>query len=400
MSTTSYPKKRKILTEINSQLYQELPLLAFTKDLHLNNTDLKNVYLIAQQHIVPTTYKMFQVLFDLGLNPQNLSVIGKCYSTDMPSFQQLEADGIHICKSSGIFNSWSSFDAHYNKYLTSFLKECKIRIANKGKEINKVIILDDGGDLLIKSTQILDRGSNIIGIEQTSSGYTKLKNHEIIFPIINIARCKAKLEYESTIISELSIRRLFARIKKFNKSIKKILIIGGGVIGSYLYNILKTKYNISIYDKNKSISSIAKSEFELSLNQFDLIIGCSGSKVFQPKHFEMLKNNALLVSVSSSDREFNAVHLRRQIAKTSDCHEDIVVNGIHLLNGGFPITFDSHYDLADQILLKKLELTRSLILSGICQASVESQNYPQFVAFDKKIQKKIIAQYLSIYSDN
>ena len=384
------------LTEIGPNNFQQLPLLDFTKQLCLG-ADLENTYFIAQQHIVPTTGSLFEALFQLGLSPTNISLIGKCYSTDLTTFHQLRASGIDISDSSYAFDSHYSFDKQYTENLKDFLLSCKQKIlARKPK---KIILLDDGGDLIIQSQSILNRNWKIVGIEQTSAGYNKLKAQEFTFPIINIARCKAKLQYEAPIIAELSIRRLFSHLSRYRRKIKRILIIGAGVIGSHIYDTLNKQYDVTTFDIKPSKSMLSISEFESSLNQFDLIIGCSGNQVFKSDYFQKLKQNTILASLSSSDREFNAAFLRNKIKVFHDCHQDISVDSIHLLNGGFPLTFDSKYDASDEILLEKLQLTRSMILYGIFQASNEYNYFPKFISLNKDAQNKIINKYIDIYRE-
>jgi hypothetical protein len=66
-----------------------------------------------------------------------------------------------------------------------------------------------------------------------------------------------------------------------------------------------------------------------------------------------------------------------------------MVDGITLLNCGFPITFDEDYDSIDT---DDFQLTRALILASVYQASVTSQNLHGFLPMEDDLQKTILNQ--------
>jgi hypothetical protein len=59
----------------------QLPLLDTVRSIY-PSLALDDAYTICAQHLLKTSIILFQNLFDMGLNPQHFSVIGKCYSTD------------------------------------------------------------------------------------------------------------------------------------------------------------------------------------------------------------------------------------------------------------------------------------------------------------------------------
>jgi S-adenosylhomocysteine hydrolase len=373
---------------------RKLPLLDFTRSLY-PNICLEGIFVICAQHLVSTTYSLFHTLLKLGLPPDSLSAIGKCYSTDPKAYEEINKMGIDACPQSVAFNSHCAFDEQYREYIKKFVSQRKEKI--KCKNFKKIIVLDDGGELLSAVSVLLDKDDErLIGIEQTSSGFHKLKRKKIKFPIINVARSPSKLNYESPIIARLVVDTLVRRIKSLPFKPTKVLIIGNGPIGSQIFEVLKSDYNVSTFDKAASRSSIKRDHFEHALKEFDLIIGCTGQPVLEPAHYKLLKENVILVSASSSDREFSAVNFRSKMSLIADCHANPLIDGVHLINCGFPINFASEYREID---IDELQLTRSLLLVAILQAASYGSTIKNgFVPLDMENQRQIVQKYLSLFS--
>lgn len=371
---------------------RNLPLLDFTLDLY-PDVDLENVYIIGEQHIVSSTFELIKNLFKKGLKPENLSLIGKCYSTNPYIYAQMVLAGIDVSIRSLAFNGKEEFDIQYQRQVLKFFRD---RLPNlNAKNIKKVIVISDGGALnQLAQTRSLENPDRLSGVEQTTSGYDKLKDHKLKFPIINVARSEAKLQHESPFIARLTLDRLFRSLKTLNLSPKKILIIGNGSIGGQIHEQLKNSYEVSTYDLTSSKTMISKNEFESSLSHFDLIIGATGKKTITRKQHKFLKKNAILASASSSDREFDAGHLRRKIGKPlTDCHQDLFIDNIYLINCGFPVIFDASFDYIDT---DEFQLTRSLLLSGILQAASYKGSEKGFISLDPEDQREIIQKFFTI----
>lgn len=363
-------------------------LLEFTNSLCSAN--LENVFIIGEQHIVSSTFDLINTLFKRGLKHENLALIGKCYSTNPYVYAKMIENGINISASSLNFNAKEGFDNSYYRDVFNFYKS-NIQKINFQK-IDKIIVISDGGVLTQIFQQYADSELNIIGVEQTSSGYEKLKNQKLNFPIINVARSEAKLRYESPFIARITIERLFQKFKSLDIFPNKILIIGNGAIGKEIFLLLEKKFNVSIYDIDASKSILSKEEFKKRISEFDLIIGATGKNTISKNQHKSLKNNAILASVSSSDREFDAVYFRRKMAGTlTDCHRDLFIERIYLMNCGFPVIFDSSYDIIDSF---EFQLTRSLLLTGILQAASSKKLEKNFIILDLEKQEQITKYFL------
>ncbi len=225
-----------------------MPLLEYAKSLH-NVASLDNVLLIGCQHILATTHTMLRSLYSVGLNPKNIFLLGKCYSSSRSVWHEMYQDGIRISPLSFFFDSHQSFDHQFSRIVTHFLRYTLSQIDLS--KFNKIILLDDGGQLLNLSTTLFKGRTNVIGIEQTTSGYEKIKAcRDREFPIINVARSQAKLIYESPLIAETVVKKAFNRLTALRKMPKQILITGNGAIGSAIHSVLKQNYEVQVYDKN------------------------------------------------------------------------------------------------------------------------------------------------------
>lgn len=367
-------------------LTKKLPLLKWSSD-YFSNVALNKSLIICVQHLYATTYVMFNGLFSKGLKPENLHVIGKCYSTDPKVYNQLESDGVNISSKSASFDSHTSYDKEFDNDINIFFDNIikKVELDN----FDKIIILDDGGFLIQIANQKIPSHYNIIGIEQTSAGFNRLYKQKIFFPVINTARSWIKMKYESPIIINLALRKLSEKIDHLEPQPKQVLIMGYGTLGKIIFSTLKDKFHVTYFDKDPSKSMISLSTLKNCLHQYDLIIGSTGETSLSQDTFKYLKKPTVLASVSSSDREFDSVHLRQKTKRTFNCHSDLNIEGILLLNCGFPINFDADYSKIDT---DNFQLTRSLIFGAVCQASLTDSTTKGFLELDDRFQQALEEQ--------
>jgi hypothetical protein len=188
------------------------------------------------------------------------------------------------------------------------------------------------------------------------------------FPIINVARSWAKLKYESPIISDCALKKIVKCLHE--RTWKQVLIVGGGSIGLAIREKLKHETQVDIFDTISERSSIPS--LKENLSSYDLIIGCTGSTSISHTLHDLLKEDCILSSVSSSDREFDAHYLRKKAVPYENCHYNLSVDGKLLLNSGFPINFDGGMH---SVPPKYIQLTRALLVAAIFQ-SMSLSSYP------------------------
>lgn len=362
-----------------------LPLLDFL----INQADddlLDEVCIIGGQHLLQTTHLMLQALYELNLKPENVFLIGKCYSSNSSVFSEMIEDGINIDQNSVSFKCHQPFDLFYKASVKKFYNQ--IKKAVNTRKPKKIIVLDDGGELLSQVDPNDFDCKQIIGIEQTSSGYNKLVNQSLKFPIINVARSWAKLKYESPIISEFALKKFLQSLPE--RTWEQALIVGGGSIGLAIKDKLKQESQVDIFDTVSERSDI--SSLSESLSSYDLIIGCTGSTSIPHALHSALKEGCILASVSSSDREFDAHYLRKKTAPYENCHRNVSVEGKLLLNSGFPINFDGG---THSVPPKYIQLTRALLVAAIFQSTGLCSHPPQILELCQNYQRQIVNFFMN-----
>ena len=369
---------------IDDSLIDRLDLVERMLDSQ-SNTNFENMMIIGAQHILPSTLTMLKSFFDRGLRPKNVFLIGKCYSTDFDTYHKLIELGVYVCPSSFYFNKDFSFDIYYQTNIASFME--KILKAASLKDKKLIVALDDGGELItVLNQHPMAINLPIVCLEQTTSGFEKLSKIKLNFGVINLARSDAKINFESSIVAKTAIREIDNKILKNPNIPKNVLIIGNGAIGNAIANALEGKCNTSIVDKDpkKSINNYKK-VFN-AISEFDMIFGCVGANILPYNVLKNLKKGATLISVSSSDREFDIVKWRRLSPEINSCHNDFQYKGITVMNCGFPINFSGD---ASKVDIKEFELTRALLSLGIVQA-FEHKTHKGFIPLN------ITAQYTLI----
>lgn len=284
--------------------------------------EVGGIYLVCCQHLLEPQLKMFELFIDFGFKPENIIVLGKIYSSNTGVISELESKGIRVFQPtfSGI-----SFDDEHSK-------NCKM-VSDTIPNDAKVIILDDGAEM-IKTFSNLQHNV-LFAVEQTSSGFRKLENVDVLFPVINVARSDTKLIQESPFIARLCFERINEYFTKEKITNLSILLVGLGPIGEAILEIFKqnnfTVDGFDIKHGHKDLLSV------IHTKNPDVIIGATGSSILSAEDIEnSLSNKRLhLISVSSSDREFPVAHFR----KNTDIHTDVQYKNVTFVNNGFPITF-------------------------------------------------------------
>ncbi|CAM4311784.1 Acetyltransferase Pat [Mycobacterium basiliense] len=355
---------------------------------------LDGVILIAAQHLLETTHAMLRALFGVGLDPHNVAVIGKCYSTHSGVADAMRADGVYVDYCSDMYDPYQPFDDQYTRHVERFFVESWARLVPD--RTARVVLLDDGGSLLAAAGDALDADANVIGIEQTSAGYAKIAARQLGFPVVNIARSSAKLLYESPIIAARVTQTAFERITAVEAG-DAILITGAGAIGTALADLLRAQHDrVDVYDTR--VGCAAQVDLVDTIGDYDVIVGATGATSVPTDMHELLRPGVVLMSASSSDREFDAVALRRRTKPDPDCHADLTVcDGTvdaTLLNSGFPVNFDGSPMCGDE----SMALTMALLAAAVLHASGASasdmaSDHPHLALLD---QGDIVQSFLNI----
>lgn len=338
----------------------KLKLLDYLNEV-FKGTDLSKTLVIACQHLLGTQYEMFNRLFQLGLQPNNCFLMGKNYSTNSTVYTELRKKGCFVGESSVKYNPEVKFDHWFSEELKLFLSKVLKRV--DFNNFDKIVVLDDGGLL---TSEIIDLDlpfEKFQGIEQTSSGWAKLKDVQTPFNIFYVARTYVKLKVETPYISKLCYERIVDHINTRELANPNILIIGSkGYIGQSLEGRFRdANFEVTGFDLKQGKLS---NQGHIELGSFDVIIGTTGSQSISMNEVMLMKNNVSLISTSSSDREFPSELFRMPNTKL---HQNHYLDGRCLVNSGFPITFYGNYH---ELPPEEIEITCSLLMLGICYYSI------------------------------
>jgi S-adenosylhomocysteine hydrolase len=307
-----------------------------------HNIDLTDIYLVCCQHILEEQKKMFELFIDFGFKPNKIIILGKVYSTNPGVLNEIRLLGINALQPE--FSGVSFDEEHINN--------CGTILSLIPKDAG-VVLLDDGAELI--KTFIEAQRRVLFAVEQTSSGFRKLENDQLPFPVVNVARSMTKLVQESPLIARLCFERINNYLSDQKIINPLVLVVGLGPIGESV---------LQVFEQNNFIVV----GFEIKLGHHDLvsfiqnkkpdiIIGATGSNILSRNEIEQIisEKPIYLVSVSSSDREFPVVFFR----KGKEVHDDVLYKNLIFLNNGFPITFKGNRNE-----LTPLEIEKTLCLLG------------------------------------
>ena len=320
-----------------------------------HGVDMHDVLLLACQHMLAPQLKMFELLIKSGLNPENCLIAGKSYSTNESMMHKLCGLGCAVADFSDEFHPLVSFDDWFDSKIDTFLFE---ELAGRNlASFRKIIVLDDGGFMHKAAVRFFGNDPRLAGIEQTSSGHNRIKEAGILFSTHYIvARSTYKQYEEAPYIGHCGTTRILEHIQKRGKNAPNILILGLGTIGRQMAGRLLIVQglrgmaaDIGYHNSKKSLRGfganqllefngrhIEYAEAMRRLAEFDVIVGASGSPVLADSDIGRLHPEISLISMSSSDREFPALHFRNGCTRV---HDDCYVGDRCLANSGFPITF-------------------------------------------------------------
>ncbi len=291
----------------------------------------------------------------------------------------MKASGIQMSPYSFDFDSHIAYDDLFEDIVQKFLASSLDHV----KDSERIILLDDGGHLINAALKLYPEDcKHIVAVEQTTSGYERLKNSSPDLPIINVAKSKAKLMYEPGFAAGLIIDRT---LQKLTRAPRSILIIGKGAIGAAIHARLSNDYEVQFWDIKEGGVSL-----EDILPKVDLIFGCTGNVSISHLQHPLLKPGCALSSASSSDREFDSVYLRRQFPVSSDCHADLKNDRFQLLNSGFPVNFNGG---VHSIPPGQIRLIRALMTMGTLQAASLTEKKGGLIDLDESHEIALIKKF-------
>lgn len=353
--------------------FGELPLLdRIASQVPRPHVSLNGIMLVCVQHLLETTGTLIQTLLSLGLDPRNIHILGKSYSSNSDVEDRLRGLGANVVETGP--------QQHWGEYSTQ-LKEDVSRLWNRVAEgieaqrPNALVVLDDGG-FCIKGMPHWLLDLPVVGIEQTMSGLSLL-DVPPPFPVIDVASSAAKQWIEPPMISET----VLARLQSYRLPDSPIGVVGFGNIGKAMTQTLgRIQSPILVFDESpgsegKSETTVFCNSLEELYSKSATIFGCTGKDTLAGKEWwPKLIGEKLLISCSSQDLEFRSVltslndgkhEIVSQQQLTSGVTVPLAQGKLRILRGGFPVNFDGS---KKSVPAADIQMTRGLLLGAILQA--------------------------------
>jgi S-adenosylhomocysteine hydrolase len=353
--------------------------------------DLSKTVFIGVQHMLETTVTLFDAIIALGVKPENMFFSGKCYSTSPVIAEAVIKRGIRLMASNKP-RTPGGYEESCQHGIEKMWRLCIEDISKKN--IDSIIILDEGGRCLENMPEFVGLRYRIAAIEQTRGGlYTESVNL-LPFPLVEVATCAVKKILEPPLIATAIIKVVLKKIDEILPSLNPesgkttFGLIGNGAIGGAICrHLLSHGYDVVVYDENEgSFQNIIDPRFyrmgsvEEVIANAQIIFGCTGKDITRGKDIlSLVKRDKVFISCTSEDKEFKT--LLRAIGSQSivpiDALSNIVCltqNGrkITILQGGFPINFDRN---PWNVPANSIEVTQGLLL-GSCYQAISNATKP------------------------
>jgi len=373
--------------------------------------------IICVQHILETTASLFNAFLKLGLDPNNIYLMGKCYSTCKHTQGKIKENlNIKEVNDSPLPKRLGEFAPTIEVAIRQLFAKIIQNIQTMLNKPKKIILLDEGAKLLIPDLLAILKEYPIFAVEQTTAGHRKYKAYtdtDSDLPWISVARSDLKLKQESPLIAEA----ITARVQQSLQGKQKLRcgVIGLGAIGEQVAKKLTelghevSFYDPEIYNANYGCYNIAA---ELIKNS-EYIFGCTGLDTLHEVDLAQVVNGEKhFISCSSEDIEFNT--FLRYIQGLIDRHEfdfrgtalddiNLTLNNqpVTIHRGGFPINFDGG---RHSVAPEKIAVTRAALLTAVyqwlCVAPKYAYTHKGLVELDKEAQQYIVKNWKQLLAED
>jgi hypothetical protein len=355
-----------------------LPLLdAFEARVSSQRGILTGWRCVYVQHLLASNMSCLAFLKAMGLDPRDVRIFGKGYSTSEAVLSELNSLG---------WNVWEPKEYRYNQAFDELIiEEIGAFLVSQRSETRPLLIIDEGGlatRAIAKAGYSCDR---LTVVELTSRGAEHYALVAARAPVVDVARSFIKKGIESRYIASSMIENLLA-LDQYQTILgdgRQIGLIGGGAIGSAIVAELRDRcIAFGIYDQDAARGSVGT--FGDLLQQSTTIMSSTGDGPDWTVPLAMSVGPKVLVNCGSSDVEYSPWKLREYVERHGGT---FVVEHPHqpwigrvvvehrqsrfvLLRGGFPINFDGS---PDPIPPHVVQLTRTALMAGAIQAAASDR---------------------------
>ena len=212
-------------------------------------------------------------------------------------------------------------------------------------EVGPNIIIDDGGDLVhLMHTKYRDLLPGVIGgCEETTTGIHRLKaldrEGKLAFPMVMVNEADCKHMFDNRYGTGQSVWNAINKNTNLIVAGKNVVVAGYGWCGrgtAMRAKGLGAKVIVTEVNPVKALEAHMDGFEVMSMDQaaevgdiFVTVTGCDN--VITPKHFEKIKDGAILCNAGHFDVEVDVASLRKMATKTYQARENI--EGFVLANG-------------------------------------------------------------------
>lgn len=269
--------------------------------------------IVAVQHMLWQTIDLCEAIAGLGARRENIFTLGKIYSNSPLVIGVLRERGITVLQSSA--PQPGEFERHFQHDVNQLWELVVQRLA--GRNIKRILILDDGGRCSVSIPAELLRRHAVAGVEQTSFGIFLFEEQPPPFAVMSWARAAVKLQIGGPLFSECLLAKLQSRVLAGNTLTgENVGIIGLGSIGSAMAHLTARQDNhVRFYDPDPHLQVpdylhgrvTRMGSLEDLLLRCDYVIGCSGRNPFKDQWPLKYRPGIKLFSASGGDQEFGPI---------------------------------------------------------------------------------------------
>jgi S-adenosylhomocysteine hydrolase len=366
-----------------------------------SNCFKKQYVVLTILHLLRDALPFFQGLISMGVDKDDIFILGIPYSSKDDVIEQLRAWGCQVHKAN-LADYFDDFRNQVKYILKDALDQCTL----SGKQL---LIIEDGGYAVpILHTEFALKLNLCFGaVEQTANGIWVDKeldaSGKLKIPIMNVAECDLKKDRESPLVGEAIIKNIDRLLDGYGTRLKKQKVgqMGFGNIGKEA--ALRMKHDaidLTIFDDDPKIQKDALNagfkvadSLESLFDNKTLIIGCTGKEIVGLDELRNMNRNVFFVNATSKLRELKYLEFRNstyRINKVRGIGAEYQLKGgkqitIRLLADGFPVNF---FESSESIPDKEIQFIPALLLAAAAYLD-QVNNKPGIIGIPDSIQDNI-----------
>lgn len=316
------PEAASAILKSNRFEEPKMPALDWAESL-ARPGELEGMSFYGLQHLFQSSATLFGALERTGINPEDMTLQGKIYSTNHATAAFMESKGARISETSKFIAPATSYEDAMKASILHDLTQMVGRLPAKPEKNPKpeVLLIDDGGKAIeLLHEHFPEHAPYFVAVEQTRRGARAVREIENLrCPVVNVAESWAKLEWESPMIGHSVVLEVGKKLSELElagvDTGESALVIGYGSVGSAVAEALRERgKTVHIYDADPEKSTRARLDagdpplvvhdsLDAALPNAQTLISCVGQRTLEAADHRKLPDGAVLVNAASSDDE-------------------------------------------------------------------------------------------------